>query len=135
MPLANDNPLFIPYDFAALAFVYRRDALKAPPTSLAELLQREDVAVIYPDPRSSIVGRGFVQWLQGLYADDKADAAWSELARHTLTVGKGWSDSYGAFLKGEGDMVLSYNTSPLYHRMNDKTDRYGAADFGDGSFF
>lgn len=135
VPLANDNPLFIPYDFAALAFVYRRDALKTPPTSLAELLQREDVAVIYPDPRSSIVGRGFVQWLQGLYADDKADAAWSELARHTLTVGKGWSDSYGAFLKGEGDMVLSYNTSPLYHQMNDKTDNYAAAEFGEGSFF
>lgn len=43
---------------------------------------------------------------------DKAPAAWQQLAKKTVTVTKGWSEAYGLFLKGEGDLVLSYTTSP-----------------------
>ncbi|EJS91350.1 TbpA, partial [Pasteurella multocida subsp. multocida str. Anand1_cattle] len=54
------------------------------------------------------------------------------LAKHTVTVGKGWSDTYGAFLKGEADVVLSYNTSPLYHMVFEQKDQYLATEFEEG---
>ena len=47
---------------------------------------------------------------------------------------KGWSEAYGLFLKGESDLVLSYTTSPAYHQIVEKTDRYKALVFPEGNY-
>lgn len=131
LPIAWDSQTFIPYDYGQYAFIYDKNKLANPPTSLKSLIEREDISVIYQDPRTSTVGRGLLAWVNEVYGD-KAEAAWQQLAKHTVTVGKGWSETYGAFLKGESDMVLSYNTSPLYHQMNEDKDNYVAAEFSEG---
>ena len=51
-----------------------------------------------------------------------------------LTVTPGWSEAYGLFTKGEAPMVLSYTTSPAYHRIAESTDRYKAAGFSEGHY-
>ncbi|MDH2997140.1 thiamine ABC transporter substrate-binding protein [Pasteurellaceae bacterium LFhippo2] len=125
------NATFLPYDFGEYAFIYNKEKLANPPKSLKELVERQDLKVIYQDPRTSTVGRGFLFWVNQVYGEN-AEQAWKDLAKHTVTVGKGWSETYGAFLKGESDLVLSYTTSPLYHQWHDKTDKYVAADFAEG---
>ncbi len=50
----------------------------------------------------------------------------AKMAGKTLTVTKGWSEAYGLFLKGEGDFVLSYTSSPGYQMLNDQKDNYAA---------
>lgn len=75
--------------------------------------------MIYEDPRTSTPGLGLLLWMQKVYGD-KAPAAWQQLAKKTVTVTKGWSEAYGLFLKGEGDLVLSYTTSPAYHLIEEK---------------
>lgn len=122
---------FFPYDQGKFAFIYRKDKLTNPPRSLKELVERQDIKLIYQDPRTSVVGRGLLFWLNQVYGDN-APNAWQTLAKHTVTVGKGWSETYGAFLKGEADMVLSYTTSPLYHRWHEQNDNYVAAAFEEG---
>lgn len=126
------DQIFLPYDFGRYAFVYDKNKLKTPPKSLKELVERQDVRVIYQDPRTSSVGRGLIIWMNRVYPQENIKQAWQTLAKHTVTVGKGWTESYGAFLKGEADMVLSYNTSPLYHLLNEQKDHYAAADFEEG---
>ena len=125
------HPVFYPFDYGEYAFIYDKEKLKNPPKSLKELVERQDLKVIYQDPRTSTVGRGFLFWVNDVYKGS-ASEAWKQLAKHTVTVGKGWSETYGAFLKGESDLVLSYSTSPLYHQWHDKTDRYVAAQFDEG---
>ncbi|HHW7570009.1 TPA: thiamine ABC transporter substrate binding subunit [Mannheimia haemolytica] len=125
------DKIFFPYDMGSYAFIYDKEKLSNPPKSLKELVERQDLKVIYQDPRTSSVGRGFLLWVNQVY-DNEAENAWKTLAKHTVTVGKGWSETYGAFLKGESDLVLSYTTSPLYHQWYDKTDKYVAAAFEEG---
>ncbi|WP_150539380.1 thiamine ABC transporter substrate binding subunit [Actinobacillus vicugnae] len=125
------NNVFFPYDYSEYAFIYDKEKLANPPKSLKELVERQDLKVIYQDPRTSTVGRGLLFWVNGVYGDTAGDA-WKTLAKHTVTVGKGWSETYGAFLKGESDLVLSYATSPLYHQWHEKTDKYVAAQFEEG---
>lgn len=125
------DKVFFPYDTGSYAFIYDKEKLQNPPKSLKELVERQDLKVIYQDPRTSSVGRGFLLWVNKVYGDEAA-SAWKTLAKHTVTVGKGWSETYGAFLKGESDLVLSYTTSPLYHQWYDKTDKYVAASFEEG---
>jgi thiamine transport system substrate-binding protein len=45
---------------------------------------------------------------------------------------RGWSEAYGLFLDGQADMVLSYTTSPTYHSVAEKDDKYAYAQFSEG---
>jgi len=69
--------------------------------------------------------------MRAVYGDDTA-AAWQRLAGHTVTVTKGWWESYEMFLNGEADYVLSYSTSPAYHEVAEQVTRYRAAHFAEG---
>ncbi|PID62873.1 MAG: thiamine ABC transporter substrate binding subunit [Gammaproteobacteria bacterium] len=131
LPIQWESQTFIPFDYGQYAFIYDNTKLKNPPKSLKELIDNEKLSVIYQDPRTSTVGRGLLAWVNTVYGD-KAAEAWKKLAKHTVTVGKGWSETYGAFLKGEADAVLSYNTSPLYHQINENKDNYQAMTFSEG---
>ena len=125
---------FVPFDYGYFAFVYDKTRLKNPPTSLKELVDSpEKWRVIYEDPRTSTPGLGLLLWMQKVYGD-KAPQAWQKLAQKTVTVTKGWSEAYGLFLKGEGDLVLSYTTSPAYHLIEEKKENYAAASFAEGHY-
>lgn len=131
LPQKWENKTFYPYDYSEYAFIYDQTKLANPPKSLQELVERQDLRLIYQDPRTSTVGRGLLLWVNQVYGE-QAKTAWQTLAKHTVTVGKGWSETYGAFLKGEADMVLSYTTSPLYHQWYEKEQKYAAAPFNEG---
>jgi thiamine transport system substrate-binding protein len=85
------------------------------------------------DPRTSTPGLGLLLWIRKIYGDKAADA-WTRLKDRVLTVTPGWSEAYGLLTKGEAPMVLSYTTSPAYHMIEEKTDRYQAASFEEGHY-
>ncbi|MDN3680366.1 thiamine ABC transporter substrate binding subunit [Vibrio tapetis subsp. quintayensis] len=134
VPGGWQDTTFVPYDFGYFAFVYNKEALKNPPKSLKELVeQRDDLKVIYQDPRTSTPGQGLMLWMKSVYGDNVSDA-WQQLAKKTVTVTKGWSEAYNMFLKGESDMVLSYTTSPAYHIIAEQDEKYAAASFSEGHY-
>ncbi|MEO3956594.1 thiamine ABC transporter substrate binding subunit, partial [Chromobacterium piscinae] len=134
LPGGWQDQTFVPFDYGYFAFVYDKTRLKNPPTSLKELVESpEKWRVIYEDPRTSTPGLGLLLWMQKVYGDS-APQAWQKLAQKTVTVTKGWSEAYGLFLKGEGDLVLSYTTSPAYHLIEEKKENYAAAPFAEGHY-
>lgn len=134
VPGGWQDTTFVPYDFGYFAFVYNKEALKNPPKSLKELVeQRDDLKVIYQDPRTSTPGQGLMLWMKSVYGDN-VSGAWQQLAKKTVTVTKGWSEAYNMFLKGESDMVLSYTTSPAYHIIAEQDEKYAAASFSEGHY-
>lgn len=134
LPGGWNDTTFVPYDFGYFAFVYNKEKVINPPTSLKELVEtRDDLRVIYQDPRTSTPGQGLLLWMKSVYGDD-APQAWKQLAKKTVTVTKGWSEAYSMFLEGESDLVLSYTTSPAYHSIAEKDDRFAAANFSEGHY-
>ncbi len=134
LPNGWNNSYFIPYDYGYFAFVYNKNTLSTPPKSLKELVETPDnIKIIYQDPRTSTPGQGLMLWMKSIYGDDVAKA-WQQLAKKTITVTKGWSEAYQMFLEGEADMVLSYTTSPAYHMMNEKEQKYQSAPFAEGHY-
>lgn len=134
LPNGWNNSTFVPYDFGYFAFVYNKEKLANPPKSLKELVEsRDDLKVIYQDPRTSTPGQGLMLWMKSVYGDD-VTPAWQQLAKKTVTVTKGWSEAYSMFLEGESDMVLSYTTSPAYHLIAESDSKYAAADFAEGHY-
>ncbi|HVR65884.1 MAG TPA: thiamine ABC transporter substrate binding subunit [Verrucomicrobiae bacterium] len=134
LPMAWSDPVFVPYDYGYFAFVYDSQKITAPPKSFEELLNGPaDWQILIQDPRSSTPGLGLLMWVRKLYGD-RAPEIWQKLRPRIVTVSKGWSEAYGLFLNGEAPMVLSYTTSPAYHIIAEKTDRYRAAEFSEGHY-
>jgi thiamine transport system substrate-binding protein len=133
LPNEWTNEYFIPFDYGHFAFIYDSEKLANPPKSLAELIERKDLSIIYQDPRTSTPGLGFMLWVKAVYGD-QAPQAWQQIADKTVTITKGWSQAYGMFLKGEADMVLSYTTSPAYHMIAEKEFKYKAVEFTEGHY-
>jgi len=132
LPVAWDDPLFLPFDWGFFAFVHDTTRLPDPPGSFSELIA-SDLSVVIQDPRSSTPGLGLLMWVEAAFGDG-AGAIWEGLAPRILTVTPGWSEAYGLFLDGEADMVLSYTTSPAYHIIAEGDDRYAAAAFDEGHY-
>lgn len=134
LPLAWDDPLFLPYDWGYFAFVYDKTKLKRVPRSFEMLAAApDDLKIIIQDPRSSTPGLGLLMWVKAVYGD-RAPEIWRDLAPHIVTVTKGWSEAYGLFLDGEADLVLSYTTSPSYHLIAERDDTKAAAVFEEGHY-
>lgn len=130
LPVEWNDPVFVPYDWGLFAFVHDVDTQA--PSNFRELAD-SDLKIVIQDPRSSTPGLGLLLWVKAAYGDE-APEIWSGLADNIVTVTKGWSESYGLFLSGEADMVLSYTTSPAYHHVAEGDDSKTAAIFDEGHY-
>ncbi|MBM5060603.1 thiamine ABC transporter substrate binding subunit [Vibrio parahaemolyticus] len=134
LPNGWSDTTFVPYDYGYFAFVYNKEKLANPPKSMKELVEtRDDLKVIYQDPRTSTPGQGLMLWMKSIYGDDVTQA-WQKLASKTVTVTKGWSEAYSMFLNGESDLVLSYTTSPAYHLIAENDSKFTTANFAEGHY-
>lgn len=134
VPVEWTDDTFLPFDYGHFAVVYDREKVPYPPKSLEELISGDpSQKIAIQDPRTSTPGLGLLLWMKMVYGDEAADA-WARFKPRVLTVTPGWSESYSLFTKGEVPMVLSYSTSPAYHMIEDKTDRYAAAVFSEGHY-
>lgn len=134
LPEPWEDDLFLPYDYGYFAFVYNKERLASPPSSLRQLVEDEQgPSILVQDPRTSTPGLGLLLWVKKVFGDE-SDQAWARLSKRIVTVSKGWSEAYGLFLKGEADMVLSYTTSPAYHLIAEQDARFAAASFSEGHY-
>ncbi len=134
IPGGYKDDTFVPFDYGYFAVIYDTEKLKNPPASLKQLVEGDPKQkIVIEDPRTSTPGLGLLLWVKSVYGD-KAGQAWAKLKDRVLTVTPGWSEAYGLFTKGEAPLVLSYTTSPAYHLIAEKTDRYKAASFEEGHY-
>lgn len=136
LPIVWADDTFLPYDYAHFAVIYDTEKIPAAQayTSLKDLVEGSpEQKIVLQDPRTSTPGLGFLLWVKEVYGD-KAPEAWAKLKPRILTTTPGWSEAYGLFTKGEAPMVLSYTTSPAYHIIAEKTERYQAMKFSEGHY-
>jgi thiamine transport system substrate-binding protein len=108
------DKIFVPFDYGYFSFIYNSSNLKNPPKSFDELAARDDIRIIIMDPRTSTPGLGLAKWIYQLKGDD-SKSFWTSLQDQIVITSKSWSDAYGLFLEGEGDIVIGYSTSHVYH--------------------
>jgi len=124
----------IPYDYGFFAVIYDSRKITSPPLSLEDLTDsRFKNSLILMDPRTSTPGLGFLLWSVARFGEDYL-TYWERLKPSILTVTEGWDSGYGMFTTGEAPMVLSYTSSPAYHKEYEDTDHFRAALFPEGHY-
>ena len=130
LPIEWTDDLFVPFDWGYFAFIGQDGA---PQPANFRALAESDQRVLIQDPRSSTPGLGLLLWVKAAYGDE-APAIWEALSDNIVTVTPGWSEAYGMFLDGEGDLVLSYTTSPAYHIIAEDDASKVALPFEEGHY-
>lgn len=115
-----NNPYAQPLSSSAVTVIYNSD--KYTPgqnyTSFVDLINNINFSFIFGDPRSNDLGRTLNKIIAYYGHDDASRVAlWQKIKDHTVTVGKGWSSSYGVFAKGESQAALGYSSSVIYHTL------------------
>lgn len=140
--------LAVPFDFGYVTLNYDSERLPAAPESWEDLLDPAlDGEIIMLNPGTSSPGRNFLLFTIAEFGDGTEQVPgrigslpggrpahapvdyldfWRRLRPNILTVTGGWSDGYGLYTQGEAAMVVSYETSPAFHRHFEETDRYRA---------
>ena len=115
---------FVPYDWAPLSFVARKD-LKTTVNSLKDLLNLNlKGKIALQDPRTSSPGLQFLVWVFESKPPDEAIKFLKNMAKQAHSFSPSWSASYGLFKNNQADLVFSYVTSPVYHLVEEKDDRF-----------
>ena len=130
LPIVWKDDTFMPFDWGYFSFVFDKRKTENIPKSFEELAN-SDLKIAIQDPRSSTPGLGLVLWIEKLYSNE-SKMFWRQLADNIVTVTPGWSEAYGLFIEGEVDGVLSYTTSPAYHKVAENDNTKVAAIFDEG---
>jgi thiamine transport system substrate-binding protein len=120
---------FIPTDFGALSFIYRKADFKEKtiPSSFDDFLKPELKGKwIVQDPRASSPGLLFFLFADSLLAN------FANLKTQWATLAPSWDSSYKMFMAHDSSMVWSYLTSLAYHASKGEKDQYGSIDFKEG---
>ena len=124
---------FVPYNYSQLALVYRASELSEVPKSFSDLakpIYKDQIALI--DPRSSSLGMQFLLWGVAYYGEEQALELFKQLNSNIKLYASNWSAAYGLFREKQVKMVLSYITSPVYHRQEERNLDIQAASFLEG---
>lgn len=129
VPLLHSHlkPGFIPMDYGALTFIYRKADFKKPPTTLSDLLKPEfKKKWIVQDPRASSSGMIFFLMAKSQGIQIK------QMKNQWVTLAPSWESSYKMFIAKEASLAWSYLTSLAYHRSQGEGDQYAHVDFKEG---
>lgn len=131
----TDDWLVTPFDFGFITLNYDSELLSDPPTSWDDLLdERFRDSIIMLHAGTSSPGRNFLLSTIAEFGEDGFADYWEALEPNLLTVTGGWSEGYGLYTQGEAPMVVSYETSPAYHREFEDTERYRSIIFDDQAY-
>lgn len=117
----------LPFDYGYVVFNYDSQKLTHVPKSYQDLLKPEYKGkIIITNPLTSSPGQILLLSTVALYGEKGYLDYWRKLKKNILTIAPGWEEAYGMYTSGEAPIVLSYGTSPVYHLLYDKTERYRA---------
>jgi thiamine transport system substrate-binding protein len=140
--------LVVPFDFGYITLNMDTENLAHPPSTWEDLLRPELTdSIIMLNPGTSSPGRNFLLLTLAVFGDGTAELPgtmphvatdylefWQALRPNILTITGGWSDGYGLYTQGEAPIVVSYETSPAFHRHFEETDRYAALILEGGAY-
>ena len=115
-----------PYDYGAIAIVYKKDVVKNPPKTFEDLTKPEwKGKLIVENPLTSSTGMAFLLWTIGVYGD-RWPYYWEKLKQNDVIIVKGWSAGWEMWDKNQAPLFVSYATDPAYAACEENSTNIGA---------
>lgn len=129
----------IPISWSPLTWIVKKgknfkNQEKDLPQSFQDLLNpKYKKSITLPHPRTSTLGLQFFYWIYKIFGFKQMGYFLKNLRPQIYTISDSWSSSYGLFQKGFAQLSFSYQTSLVYHRVEEKKNsEYFSASFKEG---
>ncbi len=116
----------VPISWAPLTFV-SKDANDRPSDFLSLLDKKWEKSISIPHPRSSTVGLQFYFWLYSSLKPNEISQFLRKFKSQIYNVSHSWSASYGLFQKGKASLTFSYQTSVMYHEIEENEEYFNSS--------
>jgi len=126
--IQNFDPTFhlTPYDYGAIAIVYKKNIVENPPKTFEDLTKPEwKGKLIVENPLTSSTGMAFLLWTIAVYGD-RWPYYWEALKQNDVIIVKGWSAGWEMWDKGQAPLFVSYATDPAYAACMEDSTNIGA---------
>ena len=120
----------VPLSWAPLTFISRVSLKSAPLKSIIKNPQWKNKISI-PHPRSSTLGLQLYFWFFSVLGEADLPLFLLEFKKQIYSTAHSWSSSYGLFQKEFAHLTWSYQTSLIYHQM-EENKKYFAWTFKEG---
>ena len=120
----------VPISWSPLSFIVRKSY---PPMDLSFLatFSQWEKNISIPDPRYSTLGLQFYFWLFVVIGPSELEKFLKKFKKQLYRVSHSWSSAYGLFQKKFADVSFSYQTSLMYHQL-EEDQTYFAISFQQG---
>lgn len=118
-----DNFYALPISSSPIAVFVNTDKVKPTPSysSWKDWIENDKHSFIFANPETNDIARAMRRIIAYYYPTEAEQKhAWEKIKSRTVTVGTGWSSSYGVFSKGESEEAAGYASSIIYHRLVEK---------------
>jgi len=129
LPVVKENYYrnFLPYDWSPMTFIFKKNSGLPAKGKIANFLdQLRSKSLMLQDPRLSTPGLQFVLW-NWLLPD-----SFLRLSAKVKMLAPDWSAAYGLFRKGQALATFTYQTSIVYHWVEEKDESFQVAEFDEG---
>ena len=126
--LVFDKEFYLtPFDYGVVTFNYDSERLKKAPSTWNDLTSAEYRGkIVIENPLTGSTGQALLFATIAQFGESGYLDFWRKLRPNLLSMAPGWSAAYLMFTSGEAPIVLSYGTSPVYHLIYERTERYKA---------
>jgi len=115
-----------PYDYGAIAIVYKKDVVKNPPKTFEDLTKPEwKGKLIVENPLTSSTGMAFLLWTIAVYGN-RWPYYWEKLKQNDVIIVKGWGAGWEMWDKNQAPLFVSYATDPAYAACEENSTNIGA---------
>jgi len=125
----------IPVAYGNLAFIFNQDEIEDPPYTFGIMQDGfYKNKLLFPDPRTSSLGKAFLLWSISTFGENGYSHFWRSIKENIHTITPSWDECYNMFLAEEAPIVLGYSTIPLYHILNDSTTNISSVIPSEGGY-
>ncbi len=124
-----------PVCYSNIAFNYNSYIISDPPITFGEMQDGKfKDQIIILDPRTSSIGRAMLFWSVAAFGRNGYGHFWRSIKDNVFGIFDNQNDAYNAFLAGEAPMISGMETTPVYHKQHDNTDKYKSTIPKEGGF-
>ncbi len=126
-----NSKYYIPFESFQLSFIYNKEKIKNPPTTLLGLITNPNYTLIIEDPTANTLGLNLLYWINDLYKN-KIVSLINTLYKHAL-IETSQTSAFNKFSLAGGDFVLDYSTKPSMEELVNQNTKYKALMFKNGN--
>jgi thiamine transport system substrate-binding protein len=124
-----------PIAYGDLAFIINSDEIRDLPYTFGIMQDGKfKKRILFPDPRTSSLGKAFLLWSVSAFGVHGYGHFWRSISENIHTVTDNWGEAYNMFLAEEAPIVLAYSTIPYYHHVKDSDHTFVPVIPSEGGF-